>query len=76
MAPVLLSRTLDPLLGLFTGVLAYYLSETNPRTALEPEQRLVPLIQWKLDKSRRLRDEKDSQEAGSVEWKALVKEDI
>ncbi|KDQ33524.1 hypothetical protein PLEOSDRAFT_1087856 [Pleurotus ostreatus PC15] len=48
--PVLLSRTLDPILGVFTGVFAYYLYETNPRTALPRDQRLTSLVQWKLDK--------------------------
>ncbi|KAG2356200.1 hypothetical protein BDR07DRAFT_470086 [Suillus spraguei] len=31
--PVLLSRGIDPVLGIFTGCFAYYLHETNPRTA-------------------------------------------
>ncbi|KAG5727953.1 hypothetical protein E4T56_gene19350 [Termitomyces sp. T112] len=48
MAPsVLLSRTLDPFLGIFTGFFAYYLHETHPRTALLPEERLFALLQWK-----------------------------
>ncbi|KAH7889368.1 hypothetical protein F5I97DRAFT_1843775 [Phlebopus sp. FC_14] len=46
-SPVLLSRGLDPVLGVFTGCLAYYLYETHPRTALPPEQRLAALIEWK-----------------------------
>ncbi|KAG6898361.1 hypothetical protein C0992_009036 [Termitomyces sp. T32_za158] len=45
--PVLLSRSLDPLLGIFTGVFAYYLHETHPRTALSPEERLSALLRWK-----------------------------
>ncbi|KAH9935021.1 uncharacterized protein B0H18DRAFT_1114837 [Fomitopsis serialis] len=57
MAP-LLSRTLDPLLGIFTGVFAYYLYESNPRTALPEDQRLGPLMQWKLDKWRQERERK------------------
>ncbi|KAJ3758440.1 hypothetical protein EV360DRAFT_43912, partial [Lentinula raphanica] len=39
--------TLDPLLGVFTGFLAYYLHENHPRTALPQEQRLTELIRWK-----------------------------
>ncbi|KAN0077096.1 hypothetical protein V8E55_010951 [Tylopilus felleus] len=46
----LLSRGIDPLLGVFTGCLAYYLYETNPRTALPPDQRLAALLQWKWGK--------------------------
>ncbi|TFK98956.1 hypothetical protein BDV98DRAFT_572016 [Pterulicium gracile] len=47
MPPVLLSRTIDPVLGVFTGCLAYYLFENNPRTALPPGNKLGDLIQWK-----------------------------
>ncbi|KAI6109495.1 hypothetical protein F5141DRAFT_1027032 [Pisolithus sp. B1] len=39
--PVLLSRGVDPLLGIFTGCLAYYLYETNPRTSLPADQHLA-----------------------------------
>ncbi|KAI5121388.1 hypothetical protein M0805_001201 [Coniferiporia weirii] len=48
--PVLLSKSLDPLLGVFTGVLAYYLHETNPRTAPAPSESLGALVQWKREK--------------------------
>lgn len=44
---------MDPLLGVFTGCLAYYLYETNPRTALPPDQRLGALLQWKWAKRQR-----------------------
>ncbi|EIW85126.1 hypothetical protein CONPUDRAFT_48251 [Coniophora puteana RWD-64-598 SS2] len=43
-------RTLDPILGIFTGCFAYYLYETNPRTERPPEQRLVELVRWKMQK--------------------------
>lgn len=48
--PVLLSRGIDPLLGIFTGCLAYCLYETNPRTSLPADQRLAALVQWKWAK--------------------------
>ncbi|EIN07295.1 hypothetical protein PUNSTDRAFT_135981 [Punctularia strigosozonata HHB-11173 SS5] len=78
MAPVLLSRGLDPLLGVFTGVLAYYLYETNPRTALPEEQRLTSLVRWKYSQWRYMREAKlkeleNSQEA--VDWRVLVAHD-
>ncbi|KAE9393028.1 hypothetical protein BT96DRAFT_999829 [Gymnopus androsaceus JB14] len=41
--PALLSRGLDPVLGTFTGFLAYYLYETHPRNALPQDQRLYEL---------------------------------
>ncbi|KAF9227686.1 hypothetical protein BS17DRAFT_774159 [Gyrodon lividus] len=56
--PVLLSRGIDPLLGVFTGCLAHYLYETNPRTAIPPDQRLAALVQWKWAKWKREREER------------------
>lgn len=41
---------LDPVLGVFTGVLAYYLYENNPRTAPPPDQKLESLVRWKMAK--------------------------
>ncbi|KAJ3989409.1 hypothetical protein F5890DRAFT_1451905 [Lentinula detonsa] len=46
----ILYRGLDPVLGVFTGFLAYYLHENHPRTALPQEQRLIELIRWKWSK--------------------------
>ncbi|KAF8518811.1 hypothetical protein BU17DRAFT_48322, partial [Hysterangium stoloniferum] len=51
---------LDPILGVFTGVLAYYLSETNPRTAPRKEDTLYELLRWKQDKWRKERKERDA----------------
>ncbi|KAH9966765.1 hypothetical protein BC827DRAFT_1264688 [Russula dissimulans] len=65
MSPVLLSRTLDPLLGIFTGAFAYYLYETNPRTAPASEQKLDNLVRWKIEKYRSNRAKRDSTEANS-----------
>ncbi|KAF9519921.1 hypothetical protein BS47DRAFT_1336646 [Hydnum rufescens UP504] len=45
----LLSRGLDPVLGVFTGVLAYYLYERNPRTAPPPGEKLHELARWKFE---------------------------
>ncbi|GBE82164.1 hypothetical protein SCP_0405440 [Sparassis crispa] len=56
MAPALLSRTLDPFLGVFTGVFAYYLHETNPRSAVPRDDRLVELMKWKWSKRKRERE--------------------
>ncbi|KAG6866973.1 hypothetical protein C0991_003889 [Blastosporella zonata] len=55
--PVLLSRGLDPFLGVFTGFFAYYLHETHPRTALAPEDRLSALLQWKWTQQQENRKE-------------------
>lgn len=57
MAP-LLSRGLDPLLGVFTGVFAYYLYENNPRTAPAERDRLMELVKWKREKIRQEEEEK------------------
>lgn len=45
---VLLRRSLDPALGVFTGVLAFYLRQTNPRTAPPPEETFSALVSWKM----------------------------
>ncbi|EMD37985.1 hypothetical protein CERSUDRAFT_113105 [Gelatoporia subvermispora B] len=58
MPPVLLSRRLDPLLGVFTGVFAYYLYESHPRNAVPPEERLTALIKWKYNKWRNEREQR------------------
>ncbi|KAI0256799.1 hypothetical protein BJV78DRAFT_1278431 [Lactifluus subvellereus] len=75
MPPVLLSRTLDPLLGIFTGAFAYYLYETNPRTAPIPEQKLDSLVRWKIEKYNSSRAKRDSTAASSdADWSKLLAE--
>lgn len=72
MSPVLLSRALDPLMGIFTGALAFYLYEINPRTAPEPEQKLENLVRWKIEKYQASRAKRDSEGASSdAEWSKL-----
>jgi len=51
-------RALDPLLSVFTGVLAYRLYESNPRTAVPPDQTLSELVKWKYMKWKRTREER------------------
>ena len=65
-------RTLDPLLGVFTGVLSFYLHETNPRTAPPPDQRLLALVDWKREKMRREREVRDGKLEGVEEEVAAV----
>jgi len=43
----LLSRALDPLLGVFTGVVAFTLHQNNPRTAPGGGEKLSELLWWK-----------------------------
>ncbi|KIY72199.1 hypothetical protein CYLTODRAFT_486594 [Cylindrobasidium torrendii FP15055 ss-10] len=50
----LLSRWLDPVLGVCTGFLAFYLHETHPRTGLPEEKRLRALLQWRKEKDAKL----------------------
>jgi len=45
-----LNSGLDPILGIFTGVLAFYLHETHPRTARPENDRLMHLLRWKYEK--------------------------
>lgn len=53
-----LHRSLDPVLGVFTGVLAFYLHEANPRSAPLPGESLSELARWKWEKWQRERQEK------------------
>ncbi|THH20679.1 hypothetical protein EW146_g719 [Bondarzewia mesenterica] len=75
MAPPLLSRGLDPILGVFTGVLAYYLYENNPRTALPPDQKLETLIRWKIDKVRAERSAKQEDDVNHIDWRQVISEE-
>jgi len=40
-------RGLDPFLGVFTGVFAFFLDEIHPRTARHDGDRLIELLRWK-----------------------------
>ncbi|KAN0123764.1 hypothetical protein V8E52_002254 [Russula decolorans] len=73
MPPALLSRAFDPLLGIFTGALAFYLYEINPRTAPVPEQKLENLVRWKIEKYQASHAKRDSEEGASsdAEWSKL-----
>ncbi|KZW03003.1 hypothetical protein EXIGLDRAFT_759319 [Exidia glandulosa HHB12029] len=44
-----LSKRLDPLLGIATGVLAFYLNEHNPRTAPPPGQTFMDVTSWRIN---------------------------
>jgi Non-classical export protein 1 len=63
---------LDPLLGIFTGALAFHLHELNPRTAPEPERKLENLVRWKIEKYQAHRAKRDLEGANSdAEWSKL-----
>lgn len=58
------------MLGVFTGVFAYYLYETNPRTAPAERDRLIELIKWKRAKVQREEEQRAAQEEETL--KSLV----
>ncbi|WVQ74463.1 hypothetical protein IAR50_004064 [Cryptococcus sp. DSM 104548] len=68
----LLSRTLDPILGAFTGVFAYYLNETNPRTAPPPGHTLSELVSWRWNESKQLRQAREKEEL--EEWEKVTRQ--
>ncbi|KAI9064442.1 hypothetical protein FKP32DRAFT_1591871 [Trametes sanguinea] len=73
MPPPLLSRALDPLLGVFTGVLAYYLYETHPRTAIPEEQRLTSLLKRKYTIWQKQREQKLlGSDEDNIDWQAIA----
>ena len=51
-------RTLDPILGVFTGGFAYYLYEKHPRTDMPEELRLMSLLRWKRERWQQERERK------------------
>lgn len=57
-------RRVDPLLGIATGVFAFYLNEHNPRTAPAPGESLAEVLNWRLG---RLRAEWDARRLSSLE---------
>lgn len=63
-----LASALDPLLGIFTGALAFYLYEINPRTAPAPEQKLENLVRWKIEKYQA----NHAKQGSDVEWSKSV----
>ncbi|KAI0362108.1 hypothetical protein OH77DRAFT_1441333 [Trametes cingulata] len=73
MPPPLLSRTLDPILGVFTGCLAYYLYESHPRTAMPEELKLKSLLQWKYAKWQKEREQKLLGSGDdTIDWQAIA----
>ncbi|KAG8980073.1 hypothetical protein FRB93_009679 [Tulasnella sp. JGI-2019a] len=46
----LISKRLDPVLAVFTGILTFQLHETNPRTAPPSGETLPELLKWKYDR--------------------------
>ncbi|CCM04606.1 uncharacterized protein FIBRA_06788 [Fibroporia radiculosa] len=75
MPPALLSRTLDPILGVFTGVFAYYLYEINPRSGIAQGDRLSELTAWRWAKWRNERRNKLS-EGGEEEALDAIKKEV
>jgi hypothetical protein len=41
---------MDTVLGVFTGVFAYYLYERHPRTAIPADEKLGELLKWRWEK--------------------------
>ncbi|CAE6428356.1 unnamed protein product [Rhizoctonia solani] len=64
----LISKYLDPFLGIATGLLAYHLHETNPRTAPLEGEDLRSLIRWKQSMARR------RELAEMAQWNEMVKQ--
>lgn len=65
-------RTLDPILGIFTGVFAYYLHEMHPRTVLPEELRLMSLLRWKRETWQQEREHKLQATEESIDWQAIA----
>lgn len=68
----LLGRFLDPLLGVFTGVLAFQLRQNDVRYAPPEEERLSSLVRWKYNQWREHRA-KQSEINDDEVWTAALK---
>ncbi|KAG8916739.1 hypothetical protein FRC02_003619 [Tulasnella sp. 418] len=69
----LLSKTLDPILGVFTGVVAFRLSETNPRTAPLEGETLGDLLRWRYGKWKASRARVEEQADAQDGWEEITK---
>ena len=68
----MICRFLDPLLGVFTGVLAFQLRQNDVRYTPSEEERLPSLFRWKYNQwreQRAMQSENDVDEA----WTAALK---
>ena len=66
-------RTLDPILGVATGIFAYYLYETHPRTGLPEELRLMSLLRWKRERLQQQREQKlMATGEDTIDWQAIA----
>ncbi|KAG8806983.1 hypothetical protein FRC18_005813, partial [Serendipita sp. 400] len=64
----------DPLLGIFTGVVAFQLRQNNPETAPPSNERLDYLVRWKYNQW--LESRRKQQDASESEfWTALKNEE-
>ena len=68
-------RSVDAALGVFTGVLAYYLHETNPRTAPLTGETLTELVRWKRAKRAAQQQADDSEAEMQTKFQELLRED-
>lgn len=59
-------RSLDPILGVFTGLFAFYLHETHPKTFREEKDRLIGLVQWKLKTRRELAQRSEESDLNEI----------
>lgn len=63
-------RALDPLLGVFTGVLAFQLRQNHPGTAPPDNERLSSLVGWKVGLWREQRRQREAESEKEV-WATL-----
>ncbi|CAE6475971.1 unnamed protein product [Rhizoctonia solani] len=64
----LISKYLDPILGIATGILAYQLHESNPRTAPPVGEDLRSLMRWKQNIARH------EEQVEMEQWNEIVRQ--
>lgn len=66
-------RFVDPLLGVFTGVLAFHLRQNDPKTAPPDDERLDSLLKWKYIQWKEKKRQREMAEDAEL-WASLPQE--
>lgn len=64
----------DKFLGVFTGLLSFYLHENHPKVNRDDDYKLLPLVRWKFSKANVDRNENVKDELEDENLKELIKQ--
>ena len=61
-------------MGVFTGLLSFYLHENHPKVNRDDDYKLLPLVRWKFSKANVDRNENVKDELEDENLKELIKQ--